>query len=185
MLKSRKRKKCPPGCVKKPIRKASRKRRSVKRKASRKMSRKRRSAKKKASRKRKSTKNKFRVIKFVPGGPLKWGGNARRVVDTAERQRRDQEAERRKQILFGGTGSLVTNAKKALEVALERHIINQQFFDKFNAHVILNRGGKFRKFPRGDIFYKENVLLWNQLPQYKQNRALQVLNRLIDQIRRE
>jgi len=58
MLKSRKRKKCPPGCVKKPIRKASRKRRSMKRKASRKMSRKRRSVKRKASRKRRSVKRK-------------------------------------------------------------------------------------------------------------------------------
>ncbi len=56
MLKSRKRKKCPPGCVKKPIRKVSRKRRSVKRKASRNMSRKRRSGKRKASRKRRSVK---------------------------------------------------------------------------------------------------------------------------------
>ncbi len=67
MLKSRKRKKCPPGCVKKPIRKVSRKRRSVKRKASRKMSRKRKSTKKKASRKRRSTKNKFRVKDGKPG----------------------------------------------------------------------------------------------------------------------
>ena len=58
MLKSRKRKKCPPGCVKKPIRKASRKRRSVKRKASRKVSRKRRSVKRKVSRKRGSVKRK-------------------------------------------------------------------------------------------------------------------------------
>ncbi len=58
MLKSRKRKKCPPGCVKKPIRKVSRKRRSVKRKASRKVSRKRRSVKRKASRKRRSVKRK-------------------------------------------------------------------------------------------------------------------------------
>ena len=58
MLKSRKRKKCPPGCVKKPIRKASRKRRSVKRKASRKVSRKRRSVKRKTSRKRRSVKRK-------------------------------------------------------------------------------------------------------------------------------
>ena len=51
MLKSRKRKNCPPGCVKKPTRKTSRKRGSVKRKASRKMSRKKRRVKKKASRK--------------------------------------------------------------------------------------------------------------------------------------
>jgi len=65
MLKSRKRKKCPPGCVKKPIRKTSRKRRSAKKKASRKrrsvkrkVSRKRRSVKRKVSRKRRSVKRK-------------------------------------------------------------------------------------------------------------------------------
>ena len=62
MLKSRKRKNCPPGCVKKPTRKTSRKRGSVKRKASRKMSRKKRkSAKRKRGTRKSSYKFKMTV----------------------------------------------------------------------------------------------------------------------------
>ena len=159
MLKSRKRKKCPPGCVKKPIRKASRKRRSVKRKASRKVSRKRRSvkrktsrkrrsvkrkvsrkrrsAKKKASRKRKSTKNKFRVKKG--GKPGKTTAQLIQQLQARRRAQQRRQAQHRGQPISTAQREAARREARKAEARREakRKIFRNKGIHVNNAHAAL------------------------------------------------